>query len=899
METLFHEALTQPEDQWDAWLLERCGQDAELLQNTRNLLRAYRQERDETERLSQTSAKPSVAGKRFGPYEIISLLGRGGMGAVYLARRADGQYERQVAIKLVDLPLASELFFERFRQERQILAGLEHPGITRMLDGGISDDGILYLVLEYVDGVPIDVYARTHRLPVSERLKLFVKVCRAVQFAHQNLVIHRDLKPDNILVSGDGEPHLLDFGTAKLLLADRSADVEGLTRHGFLSFTPAYASPEQVLGKPITTATDTYSLGVMLYLLLTGRLPYELSEFTTEEMVGVICKRSPASPSSEDDTFPNADLEAILTKALRKEPDQRYATADQFAADVEAYLEHRPVLAHRGTLRYKAVKFGRRNKLAIAFASVLLVMLVVGIVAVLQQARAARRAERRAEARSSDLLHLSDSLLSEMDGAIQQLPGSTGAQQILVARVLENLEHIAADARMEKQTGITLANAYVRLASLQGDPYEQNIGDTVGAISSLSKAMSILQPLAANNPNDTVVLTALARAQAARGEILSQADDNAGAAASMQAAIATYEKELTLGKPDSALCFETAVTYETLGDLMGQDTGFADPPAALSNYLKAIDLDHRALAIDPSAARVRRGLPLMQIKVGNVHLEQNPAEALRDFSTGLDLWTALPPSERALLSSVRLHGNLLRKQANALSELGRYTEARPLFDQSESIYSSLIAADPKDVRAKRDMRLLLTIELQCEENALDPALAEPGDDRRGALTRAREIAERKLKVMSQLLDAKKDDADLKLELAATQVHLAALNSASPSVRDTRAMMAEPFALLRKAVQEANTSSHNLELIFSAFLITDDLSFRDPALLLSCAQRGAALTHNKVADWMLALAQAYHASGDRAHARQAALEGLALLPSPESDSKTFRVRKLLEKAATRQ
>ena len=264
-----------------------------------------------------------------------------------------GSTERQVAIKLVDLPLATEILFERFRQERQIVAGLEHPNIARMLDGGVSDDGVLYLVLEYVEGVPIDAFVKTRKLPLEDVLRLFVKVCNAVQFAHQNLVIHRDLKPDNMLVSSDGEPHLLDFGTAKLLSADTAGDRLGLTRQSFLSFTPAYASPEQVLGKSITTATDTYSLGVMLYLLLNGRLPYELSEFTIEEMIEVICRQPPAPVSRGNTVFPDADLEAILNKAMRKEPEQRYATAQEFAADINAYFEERPVLARKGTLRYK------------------------------------------------------------------------------------------------------------------------------------------------------------------------------------------------------------------------------------------------------------------------------------------------------------------------------------------------------------------------------------------------------------------------------------------------------------------------------------------------------------------------------------------------------------------
>ena len=894
MEELFHEAMQQDEASRESWLRTQCADDEILLQNTLELLRASEQEQDVTETLSGPAAATTMEPRRLGPFEIISLLGRGGMGAVYLARRADGQYEKQVAIKLVDLPLATEVLFERFRQERQILAGLEHPNIARMLDGGVSDDGVLYLVLEYVEGIPIDEYVRSQKLSLESKLKLFAKVCSAVQFAHQNLVIHRDLKPDNILVSSDGEPHLLDFGTAKLLSADTAGDLQGLTRQGFLSFTPAYASPEQVLGKPITTATDTYSLGVMLYLLLTDHLPYELSKFTIEEMVAVICNQPPGPPSKDNGIFPNDDLEAILDKSLRKEPEQRYGTAQEFVADINAYLEQRPVLAHKGTLRYKAVKFARRNKLAISFAAILVLMLFAGVVAVVHQAEIARRAELRAEARSADLLQLSDSLLSELDNAIQQLPGSTNVQQLLVAQVLEHMERVAADARSDRQTGVILANAYVRLGNLQGDPYEQNIGDTPGAIRSLNKSVSILEPLAASYPKDGSVLIALARAEAARGEILSLSDDNEGGAVSMQAAIASFERLLAL-TPTPALYFETAVTYETYGDLMGEDTGFADAAAALTNYRRAIDLDHRALAIDPKYARVLHGLPLMQIKLGNVHLDDSPAAALGDFSKGMDLLNALSPEERKSLSMVRMQGLLLRKRAMAFSELSRFDEARADFAKSDAIYSSLIAADAKDLRAKRDMLLLLTAELDCEENSLNPSLAQPGDNQASALQRARDLAERKTQILHQLLEKKVQDKDFLLELAANQVHLFALDARVSAHAVAGTKPSSDLGRLRGVEHDAKASPHDLDLAFSAFWMLDKSPLRDPVLLLACAQRGVSLTHQKSAEWMLALSEADAASGDTQGSRDAARTGLAILKAAGGDTKDFNVRKLLEKA----
>jgi tetratricopeptide (TPR) repeat protein len=471
------------------------------------------------------------------------------------------------------------------------------------------------------------------------------------------------------------------------------------------------------------------------------------------------------------------------------------------------------------------------------------------------------------------LLQLSDSLLSELDSAIQQLPGSTHAQQVLVARVLEHLERVATDAQTDRQTGVILANAYVRLGNLQGDPYEQNIGDTPGAIRSLNKAVATLEPLAATYPKDASVLLALARAEEARGEILSQADDNDLAAASMRSGIASYESLLALPRPSAALCFETAVAYETYGDLLGQDMGFGDAAGALSNYRRAIDLDYRALSIDPNFTRVRRGLPVMQVELLN----------------------SLLPADRSVLSSVRLQALIPRKQANALSELGRYTEARPLFSKSEAIYASLIAADSKDLRAKHDLLLLLTIQLECEEHAIDPVLAEPGKNQRDALERAQNVAQRKVQIVRELLKTKDQDADLMLELDSAEVHLFALQARARGHWAAGGKTLGDLTVLRDSVRDAKSSPHNLELVFSAFKMLDGSSLRDPALLLQCAQRGVNLTHQKEVEWVLALAEAYRASGEVQQSRKTASVGLALLNSAGGDGKEFRVRKLLEKA----
>ena len=373
---------------------------------------------------------------------------------------------------------------------------------------------------------------------------LFMRVCEAVQFAHQNFVVHRDLKPDNILVAEDGTPRLLDFGTAKLLSPSLAGPDSKLTREGYQSFTPQYASPEQVLGNPITTASDTYSLGVLLYLLLTGTLPYELKELTTAEMLRVICEEPPRRPTQAAGSHQrlDADLEAILLKALRKEPQERYLTAEQLASDLRAYLEGLPVAARRGTLRYRAGKFIRRHRLRPGGSG------AAGrhhwwraLPACCGRPEWPMRSGAQAEARSADLRQLSNSLLSELDEAIKQLPGSTGVQKLLVTRVLEHLDRMAKDAQGDRQTQLDLVDAYTRLGNIQGNAYDQNLGDPAGAFVSLGKALAIARPLAASDSKDREAIRALALVQQSRSEILWQTDRTPEAVPVMREALKSFD----------------------------------------------------------------------------------------------------------------------------------------------------------------------------------------------------------------------------------------------------------------------------------------------------------------------------------------------------------------------
>jgi serine/threonine-protein kinase len=398
LELLFERALSFPPDKREAFLSEAAHDDRPLVEETLALLKAH----DSSHPLLDAPPGPSVRrGMRLGPYQIEAEIGHGGMGTVCLASRADQQFEKRVAIKLLRTGYDIPFFVERFRQERQILAALEHPNIARLLDGGVTAEEGPYLVMEYVDGLPIDEWLRRRKSDLSVRIELFRKLCAAVAFAHQHMVVHRDIKPSNVFVTEDGQPKLLDFGVAKLLDAppgDRTATDRRL-------LTLCYASPEQVLGKPVSTASDVYSLGVLLYELLTGVHPLRADLSEPVAFAVALADQEPEKPSVAARRGPlqrfsrllAGDLDTILLKALEKEPPRRYHSADELDADLGRFLAHEPVLARPATAFYRASKFVRRHTAAVALGGVSVLALLGGTAVALQEARVARAEAHRAQ----------------------------------------------------------------------------------------------------------------------------------------------------------------------------------------------------------------------------------------------------------------------------------------------------------------------------------------------------------------------------------------------------------------------------------------------------------------------------------------------------------------------
>ncbi|MES1245603.1 MAG: serine/threonine-protein kinase [Acidobacteriota bacterium] len=448
IDALFEKALGLPPGERADFLDRACGDDRGLRDAVERLIEADESAKTFLERpplVLLDGGREAGEGSRFGPYRIERLLSRGGMGTVYLASRDDGQFERRVALKLLHPGADDPDSLQRFRAERQILARLEHPAIARLYDGGETEQGMPFLVMEYVEGLPLDDYCDRNRLGIDDRLRLFRRLLDAVAYAHQNLLVHRDIKPANILVTADGEPKLLDFGIAKQLAGDRDGD-PALTR--FRMMTPGYASPEQVRGEAITTASDVYALGVVLYELLCGRRPYRLSTRLPHELESAILTQEPDRPSQAldrgGDTLEEVcaarrsrprelhrklrgDLDTIVLTALRKEPQRRYRSVVELAADIDRYLRQMPVSARPDAPLYLAGKFVRRHRLGVTLAALAL-LLIVGLILSLFQQR--RRAERERDTSREALAFLVD-VFEHAD------PYQKGAENVSARELLE------------------------------------------------------------------------------------------------------------------------------------------------------------------------------------------------------------------------------------------------------------------------------------------------------------------------------------------------------------------------------------------------------------------------------------------------------------------------------
>ncbi len=448
--------------------------------------------------------------KQLGVYRLVERIGAGGMGEVFRAIRVDDEFDKQVAIKLLKTGQDSASVVQRFKYERQILAGLDHPNIAKLLDGGRTADGLPYFVMEFIAGEPIDRYCERLNLPLNARIRMFLQVCEAVQYAHQRLIVHRDLKPSNILVTNDGLPKLLDFGIAKILESDETEaaqETKGLVR----LLTPQYASPEQIRGEPITTASDVYSLGIVLYELLTGGKPLQWGDLGPLKPSLRVRRSADSADGARGGTTAKlsrllrGDLDNIVLMALRAEPSRRYDSVERFAEDLRRHLAFQPIVARPATIGYRASKFVSRYRLGVAAAAVLTLGLVIALLVTTREARIAQAERGRAERRFTDVRQLAHSLIFDIHDSIQNLPGSSTGKHLIVKTGLRYLDDLSREAAGDASLQQELAAAYERLGDVQGHALEANEGDYAGAADSYRHSLEMRRAILRTDPGNLEV----------------------------------------------------------------------------------------------------------------------------------------------------------------------------------------------------------------------------------------------------------------------------------------------------------------------------------------------------------------------------------------------------------
>jgi serine/threonine protein kinase len=679
-------------------------------------------------------------GRRVGPYKIVEQLGAGGMGEVYRAFRADDQYKKQVAFKVVRGGQDSAFVVGRFKNERQILASLDHPNIARLHDGGTTEDGVPYFVMELIEGQPIDQYCAKHGLSVTERLNLFLQVCSAVQYAHQRLIIHRDIKPGNILVAADGTPKLLDFGIAKIL--DTEAVAEGFepTLTVFRVLTPGYASPEQVKGEPITTASDVYSLGVVLYELLTGHHPYRGANSTPQEIARAVCEVEPERPSaavqrkdrnkdrskdpnketrtprndsqsSSDSTSAalaisaeerrktlRGDLDNIVLMALRKDPKRRYSSVEQFAEDIRRHLENLPVIARQDTVRYRTSKFISRHRAGVAAAAIVLVTLLGAMAITIRQAQIARQERARAEQRFNDVRTLANSLIFEIHDSIQNMPGATAPRKLLLDRALQYLDSLAKESSGDASLQRELAAGYLRIGNLQGSTLDASLGQPKDALSSFRKALAIREAVAKANPSNVEDQLNLAIAHRALARMLDSAGEE-GSRPHADQALAITDRLAASGIANADLRGERSIEYQMLSDLQ---EGSGDQVGSLDSMKKSLALRLDLLKENPQDRAQQRGAAVSYVKVANALAALGSrSEALQFYQPGLEIFESLAqdPADarvrRELAVATIFRAGTLRIDGDAAGALAANQRAF-------TILHAMAQADPQNATLQLD-----------------------------------------------------------------------------------------------------------------------------------------------------------------------------------------------------
>ena len=707
VEELFNNAADLPQAEREAWLEQQCAGDAALLERVRSLLASDSEANGFLENqiaggVMQFHAVDSrQQTRRAGPYILTEVLGRGGMGTVYLGQRADGEYQGEVAVKLVRPGMDTDFFLARFKRERQAMARLQHPNIARLLDSGTTEEGIPYIVMERVTGEPVNAYCRQNKLTVPEILKLYIPVCRAVAHAHRNFIVHRDLKPGNILVQPDGTPKLLDFGICKLLLGGPAPDD---TVDGVQMMTPDYASPEQICADPVTVSSDVYSLGAVLYELLTGQRPHSIGKYTPQEILKSVCEsevRRPSTVAAGNRSLArelSGDLDTILLKAMQREPERRYESAEQLAEDLERVIQHEPVHARPDTALYVVGKFARRNRIPVVMAVLLAVALSVGMVSTAIQASLAR--SEAAQSRK-----LANAMVFDIHDRIRQLPGSLPARQAIIKLGLDHFDRLAATAGTNPELRKDLAGAYLRMGQVQGSVLGSYTGDTSAALESYRKGAAALEGVTGSVDADLLRID-LYRAEGQVLETRKPAEAIKLFEAALPIATALYQKS----PDDVAIARRLADVFQSSATTLRRLERFE---TALDSMSRSRDIFAKLLLRNPTDKDVLIGLSATTSLVGALQFRLNRLEEARksmeDAVKQSEELCRLDPSNSAMQRDRMLAyshlGDLLGNPN--YQNMGDVPGAIAAFDSMLAVAANMYQANPGDLGPKIDYGMSL------------------------------------------------------------------------------------------------------------------------------------------------------------------------------------------------
>ncbi len=630
-------------------------------------------------------------GQILGHYKLIKEIGRGGMGAVFLAERTDGEYDQKVAIKILQEGRTSESLIQKLRNERQILANLKHPNIVNILDGGTTDQGIPFIVMEYVDGTMITDYIEEKDFSLHQKLQLFQRLCEVISFAHQKLIIHRDIKPSNILISRTGEIKLLDFGIAKILNQQGQSFQD--TQQLFI--TPDYASPEHIKGQPLTIASEVYSLGILFYQILTGINPFKSGQKNLSELMELICEYNPPPPSKQTEKASNnlkGDLDNICLKALRKDPKERYLSVDHLSQDIDRYIQHLPVTATKDQWSYRAKKFIVRNRTYLFSGLLIFMITLAGLFSSLYQAG-------EAKAMFNDLRGLTGSMLFEFYDGVANLEGATAVKELVVSKTLTYLEKMEGKNSGNPELMNDVSDGYQRLGNIQGNTYLANMGLVEDAFKSYNKAVRISESLVSKDVNNQKYIFSLAQAYLGLGDILYSLNR-------LDTTLLFYQKsnllllKLSEAYPDSLHYLSAlSLSFTRIGDVSGMYgySNLGNISMALSSYHKSIEILGNLVVRAPDNTFFRSSLAVTLSMLANLYSVTGKfTEAIETgYKSILSFDTLIlqDPNNYMRLTSLLQTKNSMR---DPLTEAMRLDEALALLYEVNSHLIESQRADPNN-----------------------------------------------------------------------------------------------------------------------------------------------------------------------------------------------------------